>query len=68
MPFDFPTDEDYETLSGLITKLNKDILKDGDVINTDEYQIKVIKMFRTSPEVVEITLFNKPQVEEENTF
>ncbi len=68
MPFNFPTDEDYETLSGLITKLNKDIIKVGDVISTDLYEIRVIKMFRTSPEIVEITFKPKDNFDDDKSF
>lgn len=68
IPFDFPLDEDYETLSGLITKVNKDILNVGDVIKIDQCEITVVKMFRTSPEIVEVTLVPKENPEGEKSF
>ncbi len=59
LPFDFPLDDDYETLSGLITKYNNNIANEGDIIRTEKFEIKIIKMFRTSPEIVEVSLLTE---------
>lgn len=56
LPVHFPLDDDYETLAGLLLKTLDNIPKEGDVIQVGEYQVKVLKMFKTSPEVVEATL------------
>jgi CBS domain containing-hemolysin-like protein len=51
----FPESDDYETLAGLILNHKTD-LKDGDQFSLEGYQIKVIKMGRSLPDVVEIKL------------
>lgn len=50
----FPESEDYETLAGLILNYRTD-LKEGDQITLEGYSIKIIKMGRSLPDVVEIT-------------
>jgi CBS domain containing-hemolysin-like protein len=51
----FPESEDYETLAGLILNHKTD-LKEGDQFSLESYQIKIIKMGRSLPDVVEIKL------------
>jgi CBS domain containing-hemolysin-like protein len=58
LPFDIPLGDDYETLSGYITTTNKDIVNIGEVLVMDTYEIKIIQMYRTSPEIIEITIIN----------
>ena len=55
LPSHFPEDEDYETLAGLILKTIDSIPEEGQVIQIGSYEVKIIRMFRTSPELVEIT-------------
>jgi CBS domain containing-hemolysin-like protein len=55
LPFHFPEDEDYETLAGLIQKTIDGIPEEGQVIQVGHYEVKIVRMFRTSPELVEIT-------------
>ncbi len=56
LPVHFPLDDDYETLAGLLLKTLDNIPEVGTVIELEGYQVKVLKMFKTSPEVVEATL------------
>lgn len=56
LPVHFPLDDDYETLAGLLLKTLDSIPKEGDVIRVGAYEVKVLKMFKTSPEIVEATL------------
>lgn len=51
----FPESEDYETLAGLIT-YNRASLKEGDEFSLFRYKIKVLKIVKTIPELVEIRL------------
>jgi CBS domain containing-hemolysin-like protein len=51
----FPESEDYETLAGLIL-IHKNDLREGDKFTLEGYIIKIIKMGRSLPDVVEIKL------------
>ncbi len=51
----FPESEDYETLAGLILNHKTD-LKEGDKFSLEGYIVKIIKMGRSLPDVVEIRL------------
>ena len=54
LPEAFPLDDDYETLAGLILKVYDGIPEEGTVIPVESYDVKVLQMFKTSPEVVEV--------------
>ncbi len=56
LPEHFPLDDDYETLAGLLLKIYDGIPEVGTVIQVGHYEVKVLKMFKTSPEEVEATL------------
>ena len=56
LPIHFPLDDDYETLAGLLLKVYDGIPEVGTVIPVGGYEIKVLKMFKTSPELVEANL------------
>ena len=56
LPVHFPLDDDYETLAGLLLKTLDSIPEEGAEILVSGYKVKVLKMFKTSPEVVEATL------------
>lgn len=56
LPVHFPLDDDYETLAGLLLKNSDRIPAEGDVIQAGGYEVKILKMFKTSPEEVEATL------------
>ena len=60
----FPESEDYETLAGLILNHRSD-LHEGDKFPLEGYDIKIIKMGRSLPEVVEIKLLETSKREEE---
>jgi len=51
----FPESEDYETLAGLIT-YHRASLKEGEEFTLFKYKIKIVKIFKTIPELVEIRL------------
>lgn len=51
----FPESDEYETLAGLITH-HRASLKEGDEFTLFKYKIKIIKIFKTIPELVEIRL------------
>jgi CBS domain containing-hemolysin-like protein len=53
LPERFPLDDDYETLAGLLLKVFDGIPEEGTVIPVGGYEVKVMKMFKTSPEEVE---------------
>ena len=48
----FPESEEYDTLAGLIINTKSD-LKEGDQFTLDGYQIRIVKMNRSMPELVE---------------
>ena len=48
----FPESEEYDTLAGLIINTKSD-LKEGDQFAIDGYQIRIVKMNRSMPELVE---------------
>ncbi len=51
----FPESDEYETLAGLITH-HRVSLKEGDEFTLFKYKIKILKIFKTIPELVEIRL------------
>jgi len=46
--------EDYETLAGLLLTIKSSDLKEGEEFMMDPYSVKIIKMNRTLPEIVEL--------------
>lgn len=55
--------EDYETLAGLLLMIKPTDLREGEEFVMDNYSVKIVKMNRTLPEIVEIKL--APASEEE---
>lgn len=53
----FPESDEYETLAGLITH-HRPTLKEGDEFTLFKYKIKVVKIFKTIPEMVELKLMD----------
>ena len=51
----FPESEDYETLAGMITS-ERHSVQQGDEFDLSGYRMKILKMFKTLPELVEISL------------
>ncbi len=53
----FPESDDYETLAGMITT-ERPTVQQGDEFDLRGYKMKVMKMYKTLPELVEIKLNN----------
>ncbi|MDX1940391.1 MAG: hemolysin family protein [Saprospiraceae bacterium] len=53
LPEPFPTQGDYLTLSGLLLTVSDQIPLEGQTIQVGNYELKVAKMFHSSPEIVE---------------
>ncbi len=54
LPHRFEEDEPYDTLSGLISYNHPDELKVGDVVKLENYEARILKMYRNSVEQVEL--------------
>lgn len=54
LPEPFPLDDDYDTLAGLLLKVLDSIPEEGSVIPIGAYEVTVLKMYKTSPEIVEV--------------
>lgn len=66
IPLQLEEGEHYETLSGLITEITEDIpLQEGEVIQLEGYEAIILKMYRNSPEMVQLTLTQNIEDEEE---
>jgi CBS domain containing-hemolysin-like protein len=50
----FAESDEYETLAGLLIHHKPFDLKEGEEIEVDQYKVKIIKMNRTLPELVEL--------------
>jgi CBS domain containing-hemolysin-like protein len=57
--------EDYETLAGLLLMIKPTDLREGEEFVMDNYSVKILKMNRTLPEIVEIKLVPKSEEETE---
>lgn len=55
LPQPFPESDEYETLAGLLT-YNRASLKEGEEFTLFKYKIKILKIFKTMPELVEVRL------------
>lgn len=65
LPKEFPVnDEDYSTLSGLITFRHGSVPVEGEVLEQDGYEITILKMFRSSVEKVRLRLLGDGATEE----
>ncbi len=54
LPEAFPVDGDYLTLSGLLLNVSETMPSEGHVVAVGNYEVKVTKMFHSSPEMVEV--------------
>lgn len=64
VPVKFEESEHYDTLAGLISEeCPDDEFKVGDIIRLDDYEGKILKMYRNSVEQVELSLLTKEQKE-----
>lgn len=66
LPYKFEESDHYETLSGMLAETfpERD-LRAGDVLELEDYKVKVIKMYRNSVERAELTLTHSSDEEEE---
>lgn len=55
LPEPFPESDEYETLAGLLTH-NRSSLKEGEEFTMFNYKIKILKIVKTIPELVEVKL------------
>lgn len=53
--------EDYETLAGLLLMIKGSDLKEGEEVMMENYSVKILKMNRTLPEVVELKLISSAE-------
>lgn len=54
LPHRFEEDKPYDTLAGLISYHHPDELKEGDVMRLENYEARILKMYRNSVEQVEL--------------
>ncbi|MBL7841855.1 MAG: HlyC/CorC family transporter [Cyclobacteriaceae bacterium] len=59
IPVPFPESDEYETLAGLIT-FNRASLREGEEFTLYNYKIKILRLVKTIPELVEIKLEEEP--------
>jgi len=59
IPVPFPESDEYETLAGLIT-FNRASLREGEEFTLHNYKIKILRLVKTIPELVEIKLEEAP--------
>src|SRR5690606_34474355 len=65
IPYRFEESDHYETLSGLISYQFQEELHEGDKVVVGRYEVLILKMYRNSPETVELTVLNQPAEEVE---
>lgn len=53
--------EDYETLAGLLLTIKPSDMKEGEEFLMDNYLVKIVKLNRTLPEIVELRLVSEQQ-------
>ncbi|RFS26838.1 HlyC/CorC family transporter [Chitinophaga silvatica] len=56
LPSPLPESEQYETLSGLINYIHGNIPREGEVITIENYEVLILKMFRSSVEKARLRL------------
>lgn len=56
LPYRLEESEDYDTFSGMLTYRYPHDLQQGDQFTLDEYDVRILKMYRNSPETVELKL------------
>ena len=55
----FPESEDYDTLAGLLLLHKPFDLREGEEFDLDGYHVKILKMNKTLPELVELNTLPK---------
>lgn len=67
LPYKFEESEHYDTLAGLIGEECPDQeFKEGDIIDLDDYEGLVLKMYRNSVEIIQLTLKERVNDEEKD--
>lgn len=61
----FPESDDYDTLAGLLLLHRPSDLKEGDEVVIEGYSIKILKMNKALPEVVEVKILQPKEEKEE---
>ncbi|WP_143306328.1 hemolysin family protein [Chitinophaga vietnamensis] len=56
LPVPLPESEHYETLSGLINYIHGNIPREGEIVKLDDYDVLILKMFRSSVEKARLKL------------
>ncbi|RAW03415.1 hemolysin family protein [Pseudochryseolinea flava] len=59
----FPESEDYDTLAGLLLLHKPFDLREGEEFDLDGYHVKIVKMNKTLPEIVELRTLPKSEEE-----
>jgi CBS domain containing-hemolysin-like protein len=54
LPYRLEENEDYDTFSGMISYYHTEELKEGDLLTLENYDARIIKMYRNSAETVEL--------------
>lgn len=65
LPYPFEENDLYETLSGLISYQFPEELHEGDKVNVGKYDALIQKMYRNSPETVELTIIQDAEETDE---
>lgn len=67
IPYRFEESEHYDTLAGLLAETFPDQeFKVGDVLELEDYSVKILKMYRNSVERVELTMKKENAAKEES--
>ncbi|WP_395090586.1 hemolysin family protein [Vaginella massiliensis] len=67
LPYPFAESEHYDTLAGLISEVCFDRdLEEGDEIDLESYQGKVMQMYRNSVEIIKLTLKEKVETDQDH--
>lgn len=65
LPAPLPVSKDYVTLAGFMMSIADEMPKEGQVVRYENYEFKILKMFHSSPELIEITALEPPGIFEE---
>ena len=66
IPEPLPESEEYHTLSGLVMKVADKIPSEGDSLKIGNYNIRILKMYQASPELVEAKYLRPEDQPEQN--
>ncbi|MBL7719431.1 MAG: HlyC/CorC family transporter [Flavipsychrobacter sp.] len=66
IPYRFEESEHYDTLSGYITYMYQGDIREGSQIRLGRYDITILKMYRNSPEAVELKIADAAESDDED--